>query len=149
MTDANLFDTAQIRQLVALMEETGLDEVELTENGRTLRLRRPSTSQQVVTSPPVPQTPVETKPIDAESAKPDDASVIKSPMVGTFYHAASPEAAPFVKAGDTVRKGQVIGVIEAMKTMNQIEADKDGVLKDFLTDNAQPVEYGEPLLLLE
>jgi acetyl-CoA carboxylase biotin carboxyl carrier protein len=75
--------------------------------------------------------------------------VIASPMVGTFYRSSSPSAAPFVSVGDRVKKGQVIGIIEAMKTMNQIEADRDGVVSDILVQNAQPVEFGEALIALD
>jgi len=74
--------------------------------------------------------------------------IIKSPMVGTFYRAGSPGAKPFVEVGDTVKVGQTICVIEAMKLMNEIEADKDGVVKAIMVENAQPVEYGEPLMMI-
>ncbi|WP_443744051.1 acetyl-CoA carboxylase biotin carboxyl carrier protein, partial [Sutterella sp.] len=74
---------------------------------------------------------------------------ITSPMVGTFYRAPSPGAAPFIEVGDQVKKGQVIGIIEAMKLLNEVEADKDGVVKAFAAENGQPVEYGQPLVILE
>ena len=83
----------------------------------------------------------------AEPARPSLS--ITSPMVGTFYRAPSPGAAPFIEVGDQVKKGQVIGIIEAMKLLNEVEADKDGVVKAFAAENGQPVEYGQPLVILE
>ena len=74
--------------------------------------------------------------------------IVKSPMVGTYYRCPSPGAKPFVEVGDSVKKGQTICIIEAMKLMNEIEADKDGVIKAVLVENGQPVEYGEPLLII-
>ena len=73
---------------------------------------------------------------------------MKSPMVGTFYRSSSPDSKPFVEIGDTVKKGQTVCIIEAMKLMNEIEADHDGVVKAILVENAQPVEYGEPLIVI-
>ena len=90
----------------------------------------------------------------SDAAIPDPSTVsealptITSPMVGTFYRAPSPGAAPFIEVGDTVKKGQVIGIIEAMKLLNEVEADKDGVVQAFAAENGQPVEYGQPLVIL-
>jgi acetyl-CoA carboxylase biotin carboxyl carrier protein len=86
-------------------------------------------------------------PVPAPPAEPEG-QVIKSPMVGTFYRAASPGAKPFVEVGDSVKKGQPICIIEAMKLMNEIESDLDGVVKAVLVENGQPVEYGEPLIVI-
>ena len=74
--------------------------------------------------------------------------VVTSPLVGTFYNASSPDAAPFVQAGDTVKKGQVLGIIEAMKLMNEIESEYDGVVKEILIENGQMAEYGQPLFVI-
>jgi acetyl-CoA carboxylase biotin carboxyl carrier protein len=84
-----------------------------------------------------------------ESPPAPEGHVVKSPMVGTFYRAPSPDAEPFVEIGDTVKAGQTICIIEAMKLMNEIEADQDGVIKAILVENGQPVEYGEPLIVFE
>jgi acetyl-CoA carboxylase biotin carboxyl carrier protein len=84
----------------------------------------------------------------AEAAPAAEGHVLKSPMVGTFYRAPSPGAKPFVEVGDTVKAGQTVCIIEAMKLLNEIEADKDGVVKSILAENGQPVEYGEPLLVI-
>ena len=88
-------------------------------------------------------------PPPAEVPSKVEGHVLKSPMVGTFYRAPSPGAKPFVEVGDTVKAGQTVCIIEAMKLLNEIEADKDGVVKAILAENGQPVEYGEPLLAIE
>lgn len=93
------------------------------------------------------QTPGTAEAAEAEAAKEPKlkGEVLKSPLVGTFYSSASPEAEPFVKTGDTVKKGQVLGIIEAMKLMNEIEAERDGIVEAVLVGNEQMVEYGQPL----
>ena len=89
------------------------------------------------------------QPAPAAAPAPSAALSITSPMVGTFYRAPSPGAAPFIEVGDHVKKGQVIGIIEAMKLLNEVEADQDGVVKAFAAENGQPVEFGQPLVILE
>ena len=89
------------------------------------------------------------EPAPAAAPAPSAALSITSPMVGTFYRAPSPGAAPFIEVGDHVKKGQVIGIIEAMKLLNEVEADQDGVVKAFAAENEQPVEFGQPLVILE
>ena len=108
----------------------------------------------VATPAPVPVTPAQSSPapvaLPAKTPAADSSGpAITSPMAGTFYRAPSPGAAPFVEVGDTVKKGQVIGIIEAMKLLNEVEADQDGVVKAFAAENGQPVEFGQPLVYLE
>ena len=88
-------------------------------------------------------------PIQMAATAPIDENVIKSPLVGIFYASASPEEKPFVAVGDTVKKGQVLGIIEAMKLMNEIESEYDGVVKEILIENEQMTEYGQPLFVIE
>ena len=90
-----------------------------------------------------------TNPPTADAASAPPGHTMKSPMVGTFYRSASPTAKPFAEVGDTVKAGQTICIIEAMKLMNEIEADKDGVVKAVLVENGQPVEYAEPLFVID
>ena len=97
---------------------------------------------------PAPAAAPAAAPAPAQDAAQAALPTITSPMVGTFYRAPSPGAAPFIEVGDTVKKGQVIGIIEAMKLLNEVEADKDGVVQAFAAENGQPVEYGQPLVIL-
>lgn len=137
------FDKDELKQLVELMASTGLAEIEIGEGAHRLKLKRETAS----TTPVMPTAPALSTRQPAPPAAPLALeNVLKSPMVGTFYHASSPDAEPFVKPGDKISKGQTIGIIEAMKTMNPIEADCDGIVADILIGNAKPVEYGEPLI---
>ena len=94
---------------------------------------------------PAPEVSAETAPAAAEEPQ---GNVVKSPLVGTFYNAQSPDAAPFVRVGDTVKKGQVLGIVEAMKLMNEITSEYDGAVKEILVENEQMVEYGQPLFVI-
>lgn len=146
-TNKPTFDFNYLRELTDLMKETGLSEVEMTVDNSTVRLQLGGTMQTAM--PPVMATapaPVEAAPQAAESQL--SGKVQKAPMVGTFYRAPSPEKPVFVNVGDTVKAGQPLCIIEAMKTMNQIEAEHDGVVKEILLDNASPVEFGEPLFVI-
>ena len=87
--------------------------------------------------------------VDAQVESKPSGNVVKSPLVGIFYSAAAPGEAPYVKVGDTVKKGQVLGIVEAMKLMNEIESDFDGVVKEILVDNEQMVEFGQPMFVIE
>tara|TARA_R110000868_G_scaffold190862_2_gene434957 strand:+ start:24711 stop:25157 length:447 start_codon:yes stop_codon:yes gene_type:complete len=140
------FDLDYLRTLVDFMKETDLDEVEVSETDSTIRLRR--NMAPVAAAPIAVQTVAEVQAPAAPAEPVFNGHVLKSPMVGTFYRATSPEADPFVSVGDKVKKGQTICIIEAMKTMNQVEADKDGVIGDILIENAQPVEFGHPLFVI-
>ena len=150
-------DLRKLKKLIDLVEESGIAELEVTEGEEKVRIvktGRPVADTSVVipaavavpaASAAIP-TPVAAPAVTAPAAP--EGHVLKSPMVGMFYRAASPEAKPFVEIGDTVRKGQPICIIEAMKLMNEIECDADGVVKAVLVENGQPVEYGEPLILI-
>lgn len=155
-------DLRKLKTLIDLVSESGVAELEITEGEDRVRIvNRTSAAAQpvqnlvtVATPAPVPVTPAQSAP--APVAQPAQAPAaettgpaITSPMVGTFYRAPSPGAAPFVEVGDTVKKGQVIGIIEAMKLLNEVEADQDGVVKAFAAENGQPIEFGQPLVYLE
>lgn len=132
-----------VRELIALMSRGGISELDLSTSDMTIRLRSsngigvaiPNFVGESVISPPH---------IDVEPV----GHLVTAPMIGTFYSCPSPGEAPFVEIGDEVEVGQVIGIIEAMKIMNEIISDRSGVVVDVLIDNAQPVEYGSPLLRL-
>ena len=151
-------DLRKLKTLIDLVSESGVAELEITEGEDHVRIvNRPTVSAAPVVQAPaavtvaaVPQAAP--APAAAPAAAPapaqDALPTITSPMVGTFYRAPSPGAAPFIEVGDTVKKGQVIGIIEAMKLLNEVEADKDGVVQAFAAENGQPVEYGQPLVIL-
>jgi acetyl-CoA carboxylase biotin carboxyl carrier protein len=153
-------DLRKLKKLIDLVEESGIAELEITEGEEKVRIvkdRRQAREQTypVAESPPLASVSKESAtplpapaPAAPQPAPEAEGHVIKSPMVGTFYRSPSPDAKPFVEVGDTVKKGQTVCIIEAMKLMNEIEADRDGVVKAVLVETGQPVEYGEPLLLL-
>ncbi len=141
-------DQEMIRQLAALLKETELSEIEVEQDDLRIRIARHS-GRTVEVAAPVAAAPA---PAPAP-AKSEDAAehpgALKSPMVGTAYFAPAPGAAPFVQVGDSVKTGQTVMIVEAMKTMNQIAADRSGTITAILVDDAQPVEYGEPLMIIE
>lgn len=151
-------DLRKLKKLIDLVEESGIAELEVTEGEEKVRivksLRNPvETTIAVPAMAAAPAQAPAAAPAAAVPAPPaapaePEGEVVKSPMVGTFYRAASPGAKPFVEVGDTVKKGQPVCIIEAMKLMNEIESDVDGVVKAVLVDNGQPVEYGEPLIVV-
>src|SRR5947207_1658623 len=134
-------DTAAIRQLAALLEETGLSEIEVGNKDQKLRVAR----QAAAAAPAAPTVVVNTAAPPSEDPGLHPGAV-RSPMVGTVYLAAEPTAAPFVKLGDQVAPGQTLLIIEAMKVMNQIPAPKAGRVTQVLVENGSPVEYGQVLL---
>jgi acetyl-CoA carboxylase biotin carboxyl carrier protein len=152
-------DIRKVKKLIELLEESNLAELEIHEGEESVRLTRygqqtiaaPQANQFSVAAPQNPASPagnVATVDTAAEAPAPSGHSVL-SPMVGTFYRAASPEAAPFVDIGTQVNVGDTICIIEAMKMMNQIEADKAGRIKAVLVDNGEAVEFDQPLVLIE
>ena len=150
-------DLRKLKTLIDLVSESGVAELEITEGDDRVRIVNRSTAPAPIPIPttiavpaPVAAAP-EPSPAAAAASQPETKSspVISSPMVGTFYRSPSPGAAPFVEVGDAVKKGQVIGIIEAMKLLNEVEADQDGVVKAFAAENGQPVEFGQPLIILE
>ena len=138
-------DSEQIRELAKLLEETGLAEVEITEGDRSIRVVRNGIAAAGTPMAPAPA------PVAAAAAANDEPhpGSVTSPMVGTVYLAATPAAEPFVKAGNQVSEGDTLFIIEAMKVMNPIPAPRTGTVKSVLVDDGQPVEFGEPLLILE
>jgi acetyl-CoA carboxylase biotin carboxyl carrier protein len=146
-------DISEIRKLIRLIQDTDVTEIEVSDGSHTVRLSRQSTAApvQVVQQQPMqaaaPATAAPATPAAAASAH-NEAHLLKSPMVGTFYRSASPEAEPFASEGKKVRKGETLCIIEAMKLMNEIEAEYDGVVEEILIENATPVEYGQPLFVI-
>jgi acetyl-CoA carboxylase biotin carboxyl carrier protein len=144
----------EIRRLADLLRDYGLSEVEVEREGVRIRLRRePAPGAPAPAGPGVrgPAPPAGAAPAVSAEPAADEAHMltIEAPMVGTFYRAASPDAPPFVRDGDRVKKGQVVCIIEAMKLMNEIESKVAGRVVKVLVENTQPVEYGQPLFLLE
>ena len=149
-------DLRKLKKLIDLVEESGIAEIEVTEGEEKVRITRASAAQPVFAAPaaiaPVAAAPVAAAPAPAVSAAPavrDLSNAQKSPMVGTFYRAPGPNAPAFVEIGQQVKAGDTLCIIEAMKLMNEIEAEKSGVIKEILVDNGTPVEYGEPLFIIE
>ena len=149
-------DIRKIRRLIELLEGSDVNEIEITEGEESVRISRGAQVQ--VAQPAAPAAPAAAgphpAPAPAEPAAPEPVEEesgikVEAPMVGTFYRAPSPEAEPYVREGDRVNVGDTLCVIEAMKLFNEIEAEHAGVIKKILAENAQPVEYGEPLFLIE
>jgi len=148
-------DLRKLKKLIDLVEDSGIAELEVTEGEEKVKIVKGGSGgkEMVVLAPSA--VPASAPPAQAVSAAPAppaptamEGHLVKSPMVGTFYRAGAPGGKSFVEVGDTVKVGQTICVIEAMKLMNEIEADKDGVVKAIMVENAQPVEYGEPLMMI-
>jgi len=153
-------DLRKLKTLIELVETSGIAELEIQEGEERVRITRahggggppptgsaPSALAAFTASAPASAAAA---PVPAAAAEPLPAEghVVKSPMVGTFYRSATPGAKPFVEIGDTVAEGQTLCIVEAMKLMNEIEADKAGVVKSILTENGQPVEFGQPLFVI-
>lgn len=149
-------DIRKVKKLIELLEESGIAEIEIKEGEESVRISRQGSHPpaQQYYAPPAP-APVAAAPVAAAAAPvvvpvaaPKAENVVPSPMVGTFYAAATPTSAPFVSIGDEVKPGQVMCIIEAMKMMNQIEADRGGRVTAILAKNGDPVEFGQPLFVL-
>jgi acetyl-CoA carboxylase biotin carboxyl carrier protein len=145
-------DTALVRELAELLAETGLTEIEVEDGDRKVRVARGGVTMaapaMMAAPAAVPAASAAAAPASAADAPADTAGAIKSPMVGTVYLSAEPGAAPFVAVGSTVKQGDTLVIIEAMKVMNTITADKAGTVKAILVENAQPVEYDQPLVVI-
>ena len=143
-------DLRKLKKLIDLVQESGISELEVTEGEEKVKIVK-SGSPAVTTTAAAPVSalaPVHApEPTAAPAAIPGH--VVKSPMVGTFYRSPSPGAKAFIEVGDTVKSGDTICIIEAMKLLNEIECDKDGIIKAILVENGQPVEYGEPLVVID
>ncbi|POA99611.1 acetyl-CoA carboxylase biotin carboxyl carrier protein [Chromobacterium sinusclupearum] len=151
-------DLRKLKKLIDLVEESGIAELEVTEGEEKVRITRVSANQQQGYAQPVaqmyaaaPAAPAAAAPVAAAAPAPAAANenAMKSPMVGTFYRSPSPGAKSFVEVGQSVNAGDTLCIIEAMKLMNEIEADRSGVIKAILAEDGQPVEYGEPLFVIE
>lgn len=151
-------DIRKIKKLIELVEESGIAELEISEGEESVRISRNFAGQ--VTAAPQMIMPQAVAPVAAAaSAAPVAAALaadaapsghlMRSPMVGSFYRSSSPEAKPFVEVGQQVNVGDTLCIVEAMKMMNQIESDKAGVIKAILAENGQPVEFDEPLFIIE
>jgi acetyl-CoA carboxylase biotin carboxyl carrier protein len=142
-------DLRKLKKLIDLVEASGISELELTEGEEKVKISRNSGGlqpPQLIQSQPQSIQKEEEKEIEIPPSI--DGDTINSPMVGSFYRAASPDSAPFVEVGSTVKKGEVLCIIEAMKLLNEIESEHDGIIKKILVENGQPVEFGEPLFII-
>lgn len=152
-------DIRKVKKLIELLEESGIAEIEIHEGEESVRISRYGSNppaaapvQYAAAPVPAPDPAAQAAPTTASKSKEDNVPsghAVKSPIVGTFYTAPSPGAKSFVEIGDTVNEGETICIIEAMKILNQIEADKSGKIKAILVENGQPVEFGQPLIIIE
>jgi len=147
-------NTKDIEQLIELLEKSTISEIEVGKWGKKIRVSRQGGNVVVQNSGMVPAPAQSTAPVQDTTNSPDENSslqgmAIKSPMVGTFYRSPGPDVDPFIKVGDHVKKGDTLCIIEAMKIMNEVEAEVSGVILDIQIENAQPVEYGQTLFLIE
>ncbi len=153
-------DIRKVKKLIELLDESGVAEIEIKEGEESVRISRNIANANQVVVPQAMASPLAPAPsVAAEAAAPTPAAEanddvpsghsVNSPMVGTFYEAAAPGQPPFVEVGQSVKEGETLCIIEAMKMLNQIEADKAGVIKAKLVDNAQPVEFGQALFIIE
>ena len=142
-------DLRKLKKLIDLVQESGIAELEITEGEEKVRISRtgPATAPVAIVTPP-PQAPAAPPAGGEPAAAPVEGHVLKSPMVGTFYRAPTPGAKAFVEVGQTVNEGDTVCIVEAMKLLNEIEADRAGVIKAILVENGQPVEYGHALMVI-
>lgn len=150
-------DLRKLKKLIDLVQESGIAELEITEGEEKVRINRVGspghagmmTVPQVLTPMAAGPTPaVIAAPAAAEAPAEPEGHLVKSPMVGTFYRSAAPGSKPFVEIGQSINAGETLCIIEAMKLLNEIEADQSGVVKKALVENGQPVEYGQPLFII-
>jgi acetyl-CoA carboxylase biotin carboxyl carrier protein len=153
-------DLRKLKTLIDLVQQSGIAELEITEGEEKVRISRgvggmpqPAAVTHVVApplaaAPPPAAAAPAAAPAESEAAAAPEGHVIRSPMVGTFYRSSAPGAKAFVEVGQVVKSGDTLCIIEAMKLLNEIEADRDGTVKAILVENGQPVEYGEPLFIL-
>lgn len=146
-------DIRKIKKLIEIIEESGIAEIEIKEGEEFVRISRYSAAPAPVAYAPQPAAPVAVPaaaaPASAAGEEIITGHIVKSPMVGTFYRSATPGAKPFTDVGQKVQAGDTLCIIEAMKILNQIEADKSGTITKILVENAEPVEYGQPLFVIE
>ncbi|KIP99455.1 MULTISPECIES: acetyl-CoA carboxylase biotin carboxyl carrier protein [Pseudomonas] len=148
-------DIRKVKKLIELLEESGIDELEIKEGEESVRISRhgkqPAYVQPTYAPAPAPvaaAAPAAAAEAAAPAAAKLNGTVVRSPMVGTFYRAASPTSGNFVEVGSTVKKGDILCIVEAMKMMNHIEAETSGTIESILGENGQPVEYDQPLFTI-
>ncbi|EAZ0126357.1 acetyl-CoA carboxylase biotin carboxyl carrier protein [Salmonella enterica] len=155
-------DIRKIKKLIELVEESGISELEISEGEESVRISRTTANagfpvmQQAYAAPMMQQpalsnavAPTATPAMEASAAAEISGHIVRSPMVGTFYRTPSPDAKAFIEVGQKVNVGDTLCIVEAMKMMNQIEADKAGTVKAILVESGQPVEFDEPLVVIE
>jgi acetyl-CoA carboxylase biotin carboxyl carrier protein len=149
-------DLRKLKKLIDLVQESGIAELEITEGEEKVKIVK---GGEASVTPLAPVTPEAPKPAAVAASAPAtpapppaepvaEGHVLKAPMVGTFYRSASPESKAFVEVGQSIKAGETVCIIEAMKLMNEIEADATGIIKAILVENGQPVEYGQPLFII-
>lgn len=152
-------DLKLVKNIINLISESDVDEVSIEEGDFKIKVKKRSDSaiqtvqyqmppQQQAPAAPAPPTPPQS-PKSVESAEKPDGVVIKSPIVGTFYEAASPDSDPYVKVGDKVKEGQTLCIVEAMKIMNEIESEFSGTIQEIIAENGSPVEFDQPLFIIK
>ena len=149
---ASSIDPRMVRRLADILIETGLTEIEVEQDGQRIRVAREITAAPTTVYASAPQAAPAATAAPVATAAPEAPArgeQVKSPMVGTVYLRPQPDAEPFVRVGDRVSEGQTLLIVEAMKTMNPIPSPKAGVILEILVDDAQPVEFGEPLVIIE
>ena len=152
-------DIRKIKRLIELLDESGVNEIEIHEGEESVRITRAAAQLAAAPAPvaaPAPPAPAAAQPAATEQAAPAEKDspetgghAVRSPMVGTFYRAPSPDAPPFIEEGQSVNAGDTLCIIEAMKMLNQIEADRSGIVRTVLLENGQPVEFDQPLFIIE
>ena len=144
-------DIRKVKKLIELLEESGIAEIEIKEGEESVRISRGSTLTQAAPAPTYqqPMSVNHTEQSSAPAPQKTAGHIMESPMVGTYYNASSPDSEPFVKVGQSVTQGDTLCIIEAMKIMNQIEADISGTIKSIECNNGEPVEFGAPLFVIE
>jgi acetyl-CoA carboxylase biotin carboxyl carrier protein len=154
-------DIRKVKKLIELLDESGIAEIEITEGEESVRISRyaqgaavgpvavPAPAAAPVAAPAAAPAPAEPEAAVAPAPVDEDGYVVMAPMVGTFYASSSPGAAPYVQVGDRVNEGDTLCIIEAMKMMNQIEADVTGAIKSIRVQNGEPVEYGQTLFVID
>lgn len=148
-------DIRKVKKLIELLDESGIAEIEITEGEESVRISRyAQNAPQMMTAPMPMAAPAAAAPATSPApvAAPeveDDGYLVAAPMVGTFYGASSPGAAPYVQVGDRINEGDTLCIIEAMKMMNQIESEVSGVIKSIRVQNGEPVEYGQTLFVID
>jgi len=146
-------DISQIRKLIRLVQSSDVTEIEVTQGDQSVRISRQNTAAPMAVAAPTymptpAAAPYAAAPETAEEEQDNTENQVTSPMVGTYYSAPSPDADAFITTGQTVQKGETLCIIEAMKMMNEIEAEYSGVVESILVENATPVEYGQPIFVI-